>query len=338
MGKKSSYKKEKSGSRYSRRVAKYSRQQNRRNSSRRTSSSVKPTFVDKSKKENMDSEKNKTKKKKFFEDNIQMLESLDIETDINNFFDIILDNIHNNNNDLKNNIHYQLLLLLCKKMNLKNNLRLKAIDTLFKLDREEYTKYIKSILSNNKEEVAFQINIIKNIDRRKQISHTRISNINKQIIRVNEQIEKIKSNFMDPEFFFMPRNREYVKEINRLYQENFNKEVAVACGVLLENYLLPLLMKNYPKKEELYFKDNGKIRNFYSMIENLFHNPKILLKKAGLNSDSDIINSLKARMHKIRETRNYYVHPDSTYPTKKEIEELKDEMNSLFKILFSFMY
>ena len=253
-----------------------------------------------------------------------------------NFIEEIAHSIRKSEIILENNPDFKLLIKTCKDRELDKIVRLKAIIELRKIDLKICLEIIEEILRNISENIETKIDVVKIIDK----SISVISQGDSYIIGNGSVINSIKpkkksSYFIDPKYCQYPTNLFKIsKEINELYTDGYTTPIFGETRVLIENYLIEVIAKNYPDNVELWRTAN-QTHILSILISNLFRNPGIFVQ-ANIRPYPDNINEIKENLQDIVRRCNNAAH-NGIPQTDGQVEELKDKVNRVIPILYELL-
>ena len=243
--------------------------------------------------------------------------------------------VKESNLSLSDNPHFKLLLELVLDNKIDNNLRLKILEELRDIDFDASLVVLEKLLRKISEKIEFKINNLRIINKQaKVIIQGNTFQINKGVIKIEES-NKREGYFIDPMYCKYPVSiNKLMKEVNELYSDGETNSVFRAVRVLVENYLVEVLAKNYPDNEALWRKED-KILEFSKLITNLFHERNILVN-ANIRPYSGNIEEIVENLNQIRRRCNNPAH--SPIPqTNGQVEELKDYVNRVIPILYELL-
>jgi len=231
---------------------------------------------------------------------------------------------------------FDLLLFTCKDGNLNDIIRIKALESLRELNLEKYLETEDVILRNLKNNINFKIKIVKIFDKSISVISNGNSYIIDKVTVINyNKIEKKNENFMNPEFCQYPVTLSIIaKEINELYKDGYITPIFREVRVLLENYLIEVINKNYPSNPELYRTDNM-ILELSKLINNLFTDRNIIVN-INIRPYHENIEEIESNLREIVRRCNNVAHNDLP-ATPGQLEELKDRVNRVLPILYKLM-
>ncbi|MFA4834145.1 MAG: hypothetical protein WC619_04870 [Patescibacteria group bacterium] len=135
--------------------------------------------------------------------------------------------------------------------------------------------------------------------------------------------------------FFKYNTEEYFKrghidEVNRAYTKRCYTSAFILCRKIIENLIIDILKKKFPRNGELYWDDGRKrYLDFGKILENLYK------KRTSFGADIKVIERLNQKTKPFKEDANDKAHSwFHLVKNKKEIDDIEiDTIVELIKVL-----
>jgi len=135
--------------------------------------------------------------------------------------------------------------------------------------------------------------------------------------------------FSFPDDFY----KDLVDEINKCYSVGAYSAVRISTRKLLENLLIDILIKKYPKDVDKYYnRSKGMHKNFSELIE-VFTELKDEFKPLGVDMDK-----IKELLIKFRNRGNAHAHSIVVKVRKEDVDKDREDLEFLIKVLTQRIY